>query len=116
MIDMAAVLYRFADEYTNLTNLTNGDCIRGFVCEKVKILLLSYLVTALLVEKKKSGRNKAKSMMQYFQAAIPQVYDASLKQYRVFRFLNLFGIGKKTFDRMIRSKLYHKLKGTREFN
>lgn len=113
MKDMASVLYRFVSEY-NL--LSDSSVIREFVCEKIKILLLSYLTTALLVEKGKSGRDKAKAMMEYFKSTIPRVYEKSLKQYRVFRILNFFGFGKKTFDRILRSGLYSRLKGTRGFN
>ena len=114
MNDMRTVLCRFAKEYKSLSD---NQHIKEFVSLKTKILLVSYLTTALLVEKdKKQGRAKAKEIMDFMSVNFSRAYELSIKQYKTFRLLNLFGIKKKTLDRILTSRLYLKLKGTHSFD
>ena len=113
MKDMQKVLYRFVSEFKAL----NDAQVKEFVALKAKTLLVSYLTTALLVERtKKRGRACAKEIMNYMKDNFPRAYQLSSKQYKVFCFLNFFGIKKKTLDRILTSKIYLKLKGTHDFD
>ena len=112
--DTRVVLNRLANEYARAAK---NEIIGEFICQKIKILLMSYLTTVLLVENdKKNGRSKANDIMLYFKTNIPRVYELSLKQYKVFRLFNFLGIRKTTFDRFLDSKLYRILKGARDFD
>lgn len=110
-----AVLNRFIEEYKDLIN--ENETIKNFICYKAKILLLSYICTVLLVEKnKKQGRKLANATMELFKSEMPFVYNLTLKQYKVFRLMNIFHINSKMFEKLISSKTYRKLKGTHDFN
>ena len=110
-----AVLNRFIEEYKNLEN--ESDTVKNFICYKAKILLLSYLNTVLLVEKdKKRGRSSADKMMDLFSKEMPFAYTLSLKQYKIFKLMNIAHIGNKTFDKIISSGIYRKIKGTHDFD
>ncbi len=114
MKDMQFVLQRFAEEYRALPE---DEHIREFVSQKAKILLVSYLTTALLVDNnKKTGKKNASEMMRFIKDNLPRAYELSLKQYKVFRLLNIVGIKKRTLDRFLTSKFYLKVKGTHNFN
>lgn len=109
------VLCRLMHEWKELpTSLTEGA--RGFYAMKVQGLLLSYLMTVLLVEKKKKvGRQVAAAMMAKVKAVLPETYGLALSQYRVFRTMNRLHIGKKTWDGIAGSKLYRILRGNHDF-
>lgn len=90
---------------------------REFFQTKIKIFVLGYLLTVLLAEKNKaSGRKKAEKMMALLEEKIPQAYALAHKQYQVFRLLNRLHISKGAWDRLMESKLYHRLKGNHDFN
>lgn len=109
------VLNRFIEEYKKLAN--TNDTVKNFICYKAKILLLSYISTVLLVEKdKKHGRQLADKIMELFKTEMPLVYELAFKQYRIFRIMNTVHINSKTFEKIISSKIYRKLKGTHDFN
>jgi len=90
---------------------------REFFQTKIKIFVLGYLLTVLLAEKNKAaGRKKAEKMMALLEEKIPQAHALAHKQYKVFRLLNWLHISKGAWDRLMESKLYHRLKGNHDFN
>lgn len=109
----ATVLERMIQEYAAL------DCSEGgkrYVAMKAHGLLLSYLTTALLVEPdKKRGRTLAAGMMAKFRAQFPEAWSLTHKKYLVFCLMNRLGISKKTFQAMLRSKLYNRIRGNHDF-
>ena len=110
-----AVLNRFIEQYKKLAN--KNSSVEKFVCYKAKILLLSYISTVLLVEKnKKQGRKLADTIMELFKTEMPLVFDLAFKQYKIFRIMNIIHINSKTFEKLLSSKIYQKLKGTHDFN
>lgn len=110
-----AILNRFIEQYKKLAN--ENDFVKNFICYKTKILLLSYISTVLLVEKnKKQGRKLADTIMNLFKTEMPLVYNLAFKQYKIFRIMNIAHISSKTFEKLLSSKTYRKLKGTHDFN
>lgn len=90
---------------------------KDFFHLKVKIFLLGYIITVLLAEPdKKAGRRKGQQMMALIREKIPQAYTMAVRQYRIFRFMNRLHISKKTWDRILDSKFYHKLMGNHDFS
>ncbi len=110
------VLERFITEYGKLS--LHGDAAgRHYVAMKAQGLLLSYLTTAMLVQKdKKLGRKMGDEMMEAFRASIPEVYDLARKQYRIFCLMNRLHISKRTFQKMLASRLYNKLRNNHDFD
>ena len=109
------VLRRLMKEWGELPpSLSDGA--RRYYAMKVQGLLLSYLMTVLLVEKKKKlGRDKAEAMMAEVKKGLPEAYELSRSQYRVFRAMNRLHFGKKTWDALSGSKLYRVLRGNHDF-
>lgn len=89
---------------------------RDFFHMKVKVFVLGYLLTVLLAEKNKpSGRQKGQAMMDLLAEKIPEAYALACRQYKVLRLLNRLHISKGTWDRLMESKLYHRIKGNHSF-
>lgn len=110
------VLNRLGEEYKASLNVLDENAEK-YYCMKIQGLLLSYVTTALLVSKdRKRGRKLAKRMMDKFKNEIPRVYELAVKQYRVFKLLNRFHVSKKTWDRILKSKLYNKMRGNHAFD
>ena len=111
-----AVLERLIREFGKL-ELQPETAGREFYCRKTQGLLLSYYITALLVEKdKKKGRTMADAMMERFCREMPQVHQLSKKQYRVFRAMNRLGLGKQAWEGIKSSRLYNALRHNHDFS
>lgn len=112
----AKVLDRLKNEYLSL-NLQENSSGRDYYIMKIQGLLLSYIITALLVEEnKKHGRTLAKNMMNNFKVEIPQVYDLSIKQYNIFKIMNILHMNKHHWNGISSSKIYNKLRHNHDFN
>lgn len=106
---MVAEFYRLGEEIS--------DAGRDYICMKTQRLLLSYLTTVLLVNPdKKAGRKTAREMMAYFRAELPGAYEKAKKQYWIFRLLNCFHVSKRTFERLLRWRLYQKIRKSHDFD
>ena len=111
-----AVLERFIQVYGGL-DLPQDSAGREYFCRKAQGLLLSYLTTAMLVQKdKKLGRQMGEKMMEAFRPTMPQVCEMAKKQYLAYRTMNRLHIDKQTFDKILSSKLYNKLRNNHDFN
>ena len=109
------VLKRFASEFGKL-NLPTQCGGREYVAMKAQGLLLSYLTTAMLVSPdKKQGRAMGEAMMEMFRQKLPRTAELARKQYAIFCLMNRLGISKATFEKMLRSKLYNKLRHNHDF-
>ncbi len=109
------VLSRMLKEYKSLAHDTSS-AVREFICVKTKILLLSYLTTVLLVKRdKKKGRKQAEQTASLFREHMPRAWELSERQYKQLVLMNRMHINKKTFDKLISSRLYMKLKGNYDF-
>ena len=108
-----AVFIRLLEEYKKRKLNSAGE---AFYCTKVKIFLLGYLITLLLGQRDRAGgRKTAQQLMAQLKDTLPQAYAMAYKQYRVFVLLNRLHIRKGTWDRLMDSKLYHRLKGNHTF-
>ena len=111
---METVLRRFMAEYKNLPTTVGG---RSYFEMKAQGVLLAYMTTVLLVEPdRKKGRQLGKSMMDEFRNQLPGAYERSVMQYRVFRIMNCLHLTKSQWERILNSKLYHKLRHSHDFN
>lgn len=110
------VLRRLTTEYHKLPLAQNAGG-RRYVAMKAMGLLLSYLTTAMLVDPdKKRGREKGRTMMEYFRKEIPQVYEGTKKKYELFRMMNLCRISKQTFEKILHSRIYNRVRNNHNFD
>lgn len=111
-----AVLKRFIKEYKTL-KLDENSAGRIYYCMKAQGLLLSYITTAMLVEKnKKVGREMGDRMMARFRKNMPITFEMAVKQYEIFRLMNGCHISKKTWEKISHSKIYNALRHNHDFN
>lgn len=109
------VLRRMICEYQKLP-LADNSGGKAYVAMKAQGLLLSYLTTAMLVEPdKKKGRAMGEQMMELFRRELPQAAAMAEKQYGVFRLMNTLHVSKKTFENLLHSKLYNRLRNNHDF-
>ena len=110
------VLKRMMVEYATL-DLPENCGGREYVAMKAQGLLLSYLTTAMLVEPdKKKGRAMGKAMMDLFARELPATAAMARKQYLAFGMMNRLGISKKTFEAVLHSNLYNRIRNNHDFN
>lgn len=110
------VLRRIIGEYHKLP-LAQDDAGREYVCMKAQGLLLSYLTTAMLVEKdKKKGQKMAAEMMELFHSQLPRTYELAEKHYRIYGLLNRLHVSKRTFEAMLHSRFYNMLRHNHDFD
>ena len=108
-----AVLNRMMEEYQKLPDSPGKD----YAAMKIQGLLLSYLTTALLVAPdKNAGRKLAQKLMTLCQEKAPCAWELARKKYRVFCLLNRLHIGKGTWDKILQSKLYNRLRKNHSFD
>ena len=111
---METVLHRLAHEYNTLKLTTGG---RAFFEMKTRVVLLSYMTTVMLVEPDhKKGRKLGDDMMKTFQLRMQGAYQGSVKQYQIFRVMNLLHIRKSTWEKILNSRLYRRVRGSHDFN
>jgi hypothetical protein len=70
----------------------------------------------LVCPNRKQCREMGEKMMEYFRIYLPGAYEKAAKQYEIFKLLNRLHISKKTFERVLHSKLYNKLRNNHDFN
>ena len=110
------VINRLIDEYQDL-RLKKGCRGRDYFCMKTQGLMLSYFRTMLLVDDdRKEGRAAAEEIMLRAKNEMPKAYEFAKKQYKAFLLMNRLHIGKKTFDKILASDIYNKLRGNHDFN
>lgn len=109
------VLNRMLEENKYTEDIPAGG--RAYIAMKSSELLLSYFTTVLLVEPDKNkGRIQADRMFEHFWKEFPQAVGLVERKYHVFYLLSRVHMSKKMWDRIMRSKLYRKLRGEREFS
>ena len=110
------VLKRLIREYENLP-LPENDPGRDYFDMKVKVLLLGYINTAMLIiPDKKQGRALGDAMMALIREKMPVAYEMGVKQYRIYRLLNLLRVPKSVWDKFFYSKFYSILRRNHDFS
>ena len=90
---------------------------KSFAAMKIQGLLMSYMTTALLVyPDRKLGRDLAKRMMEFCYNKAPQVTELAEPKYRVFWLMNLCHIRNQTWQRILRSDFYNRLRRNHNFD
>lgn len=111
---METVLKRFLAEYKLLPD-TNGG--RTFFEMKAQGVLLAYITTVMLVEpNRKTGRKLGSDMIEQFRKRLPGAYERSVKQYKIFRLMSFMHLNKATWEKILNSRLYRKLRHSHDFN
>lgn len=111
----AEVLNRLKNEYLSL-NLQENSSGKDYYIMKIQGLLLSYITTVLLIEDdRKKGRNMAENMMNIFKTEIPKVYSLSVKQYNIFKIMNILHMNKHQWDSICSSSIYNKIRHNHDF-
>lgn len=110
------VLRRLAAEFYRLPEeVTDGG--RDYICMKIQGLLMSYLTTSMLVNPdKKAGRKQAAEMMAFIRKEVPGAYEKAKKQYGIYCLMNRLHINRDTFEAVLHSKLYNRLRNNHDFN
>lgn len=110
------VLERLISEYNaNEEKLSDGQ--KKYFCMKAQGLLLSFLMTALLVNNnRKSGRQEAKAIMNEFENKMPEAFSLAVKQYKFFYMMNRFGLKKSAWEKLSSSKIYNKIRKNHSFD
>lgn len=109
------VLNRMIAENKRAEALSEGG--KDYITMKTAELLLSYFTTVLLSEPdKKKGRTEAKKMLERFWQEYPKAAAAVGEKYKFFCLLNRLHISKHTWESVMRSKLYRKLRGEQDFS
>lgn len=112
---LETVLNRMIQECRGASNLTPAG--KKYAIIKTQELLLSYFTTVLLIEPNKSfGRQEARKMMEHFQYELPEVAAQANKKYRVFCMMNRLHISKATWDAIVNSSLYNRLRKNHSFD
>lgn len=90
-----------------------GKC---YAARKLHDVFLSYLKTVLLVQPdRKAGRASAAKRLELLRCRAEQTYGMVLKKYKVFVLLNRLHIGLNTWNWILESNLYKKLKNKHTF-
>ena len=111
---METVLTRLAQEYNTLELGPGG---RAFFEMKAQVVLLSYMTTVMLVEPdRKKGRRLGDAMINAFKTQLHGTYLRAVKQYQIFRLMNLMHIRKSTWEKILNSRLYRRVRGSHDFN
>lgn len=96
--------------------LSCGAAGKAYAAMKIQGLLLSYLTTALLAEPdRKKGRALARAMMRTVQDGLPPACQQAVGKYWVFLAMNRLHITKRTWERILHSRLYNKLRQNHDF-
>jgi len=104
---LETVFRRMAGEYAKLPEGAG----KAYAAQKTRVVLMSYLVTALLVHpEKKTGRALAAEQMAFCSKQAPKVYDLVKGKYQVFSAMNRLHVTKAMWDGIMNSKLYGKIR------
>lgn len=102
------VLRDMVSQYNRACLTSSGQ---DYVATKTQELLLSYFTVALLSHpNKKTGREMAHSMMAHFRENFPKAYQIAYNKYRVFCLMNYLHISKQTWEKILQSSLYKRLR------
>jgi len=108
-----AVLQRMAEKYRTLPESAG----KRYAAMKIQGLLLSYITTTLLVNPdKKAGRAAAKVQMEKRMADVPEAYNIAKRKYQIFCLMNHLHIGKATWDAILNSSLYNRIRKNHSFD
>lgn len=106
------VLMKMIREYNTLPEGAGKE----YAALKIVSLLLSYFTTTLLVNpNKKEGRSLAQQQMELCHGEAPAVYSQAKRKYSVFVMMNRLHISKQTWDRLLQSGFYSRLRNKKSF-
>ncbi len=106
------VIKRLTKESRELSGAAADYCVK-----KTHLLLLSFLVTSLLCDKnRKAGRQRADKMMEYMKNEYNAVYLSTVKHCKILKTLNRLHIGLKSYNAILGSKIYNKVRKNKSFD
>ena len=112
-----AVLMRLIKEQKILRSVKDAGGAKRYYEQKAQGLLLSYFTTAALVDDdKKRGRKNSERLMNIFREKMPGAAAIAESQFKIFMYLNKLHISKKTYNKILSSGIYNKLRHNHDFN
>lgn len=112
-----AVLMRFIKEQAITDRAADKNGAKRYYEQKAQGLLLSYFTTAALVDSdKKRGRQNALRLMNIFREKMPGAAAIAEGQFKIFMYLNKLRISKKTYKRILSTRIYNKLRHNHSFS
>lgn len=107
-----AVIRRMTESYGKLPEGAG----KRYAAMKIQGLVLSYLTTTLLTNPdRKVGAEQARAMMDYCRIAAPEAAALAEAKYRAFLWMNRFHVRKATWDRILNSRLYNRIRRNHTF-
>lgn len=89
---------------------------KRYAARKLHDVFLSYLKTVLMVQPdRKSGRSSAAQRLQLLRQDAPLTYSMVLRKYEAFLLLNRLHISLSTWNKLLDSKIYKKLRNKHSF-
>lgn len=88
----------------------------AYVDKKTHLLLLSYLVTTMFCDpNRKAGCSRGEKMMDYVKQNNPDVYNMSVRHFKALKLMNKMHMSLETYNRILHSDLYNKIRKNKSF-
>lgn len=107
------VIDRMLDEGDKVTDLI----AKAYIEKKTHLLLLSFLVTTMLCDEDRTrGCARGIRMMDRVYDKNKNVYNMSVKHFKILKGLNTFNVTLEQYNKMLRSDIYNKLRHNKSFD
>lgn len=84
--------------------------------KKIHLLLLSFMVTSMLCDTdRRRGIRRVDTLMRYIAGQNRHVVEMSMKHYRALKLMNTMHVSYDSYNRMLRSGLYNRLRHNKSF-
>lgn len=108
---LETVMHRMTEEYSRLPEHAG----KRYAALKTQGVVLSYLNLTLLAHPdRKLGRQLAAREMDRCKTAAPEIYGHLHRKYQVLSILSRLHVTKSAWDKVLASRLYNRLRGSRE--
>lgn len=85
--------------------------------KKIHLLTLSFMVTSMLCDPdRKRGVLRVDQVMRYIAGKDKHVVDMTMNHYKILKLLNMAHVSLGSYNRMLNSKLYNKLRHNKDFD
>lgn len=90
---------------------------KAYVEKKAHLLLLSFLVTTMLCDEDRTrGLARGVRMMDYVYDTNKNVYDMSIKHFKILKLMNIFNVSYEQYNKMLKSDIYNALRHNKGFD
>lgn len=94
-----------------------GESALAYCDKKIHLLLLSFMVTSMLCDSdRKRGLRRVDELMTYIARKDKNVVAMTMNHYKILKLLNKMHVSLDGYNRMLRSKLYNKVRHNKSFD